>query len=476
MPVSSFNDVMCQKYNRKSVAEVLEFLKTNPSNDDIHDFLSHDLIISPRIQLEIFKHIAKPNDKGVSGVISNDILFKIHSSFAAYHGSWRSYAKRDMGLNLCLSKDGSGYYLNGYLNPDKSDYIRPDIHREIKRHPCARCGSKHTLQTDHKNGRKDDPRVWNFETQTVHDFQCLCQDDNLKKKSACEKCLKCGLRPDARNMPEFRLSPFGWTEGGQEYDEVHKCHGCVWHDIEDFRLKYEIAMGLRNNHQINTIQERYKKMNIIKELIERIPSSDEMNGIARIVGSQTIEDGEKFDASMQIVGLGVRLDILKSALQNMLSQKESPTAEPTGKKSSSSYSVSISDLKWQMDYVYKDGATGIYMHIKKPDGGKGMAIVLGYDSEHEWVKAQKEGWFSDYEDLDAIASVRQVRKGLKCRPVMRTQEEWKPECPISEFKPGASFVHSKHFRAAPKVPEIQVVESGATPAQFTSGTQLSQAS
>lgn len=422
MPVSSFNDVMYQNRDRRSVKEVLEFLKTNPSNDRIHDFLSHDYVISARIQLEIFKYFAMPNDRGVSKVVPNDILFKLHPSFAAHHGSWRSYAKRDMGLNLCVAEDGSGYYLNGYLNPDKSNYIRPDIHRAIKKYPCVKCGTRHRLQTDHKNGRKDDPIVWNPETQTVHHFQCLCQVDNLKKKSACEKCLKCGLRPDARKMPEFRLSPFGWTEGGEEYDEVHGCHGCVWYDVEDFRIKYEIAIGLRNNHKLNTIIERYN-MNIpdpiINKFLESIPPTEEMNGLAIQLASGNSDIGRQIMVCQKITEIFTKMNSFKEIIQDFktlkLSDEDSKAdQESPGKNENGSQTITMKDLSLKVNYVYN--YDGVYFKVNDPTGGNGSITVIGYDPENPFVKKSESkdaNWAVKLSGCSRITAIKKVRYNME---------------------------------------------------------------
>lgn len=44
------------------------------------------------------------------------------------------------------------------------------------------CGSKSHLVTDHKNDLYNDIRVLNSKTQTVDDFQCLCNHCNLQKR------------------------------------------------------------------------------------------------------------------------------------------------------------------------------------------------------------------------------------------------------------------------------------------------------
>lgn len=221
--------------------ELKEFLKGDPTVDQIHQFVSGQSVLTCSQQFSIFKSLAKPDGQGVSNEIQKDTLFGIHPSFAALCGGWKSFAKRDLKINLEATKNG--WRLNGYLNPDKSNYIRGDIQRIIHAQPCAMCGSVHKIQTDHKNGRKDDKRVWNKDTQLLSDFQPLCQHDNLRKKNICERCIKTGLRPDARKITLLRKCPFGWSEGGEKYDTKYGCKGCIWYDVLDFLGKYEYALS-----------------------------------------------------------------------------------------------------------------------------------------------------------------------------------------------------------------------------------------
>ena len=232
---------MIDAQTKTFTTELNEFLKNNPTVEQIHQFVSKEPILTCSQQFNIFKNLASPNESGVSKEVDRDTLFGIHPSFAVSCGSWKSRAKRDMKMVL-LTTD-KGWKLNGYLNPNKSDYIRGDINRIIHGQPCAMCGSIHNIQTDHKNGRKDDPRVWNKDTQLLSDFQPLCQHDNLRKKCKCENCLKTGMRPDARTITFFRKSPFGWSEGNERYDTEHGCRGCVWYDVLDFLEKYEFAIS-----------------------------------------------------------------------------------------------------------------------------------------------------------------------------------------------------------------------------------------
>ena len=52
--------------------------------------------------------------------------------------------------------------------------IRDDIRKALKDQPCVVCGSRSSIVLDHKNDLYNDPRVLDTATQTIDDFQPLC--------------------------------------------------------------------------------------------------------------------------------------------------------------------------------------------------------------------------------------------------------------------------------------------------------------
>ncbi|GAA6834951.1 hypothetical protein HpBTM70_14030 [Helicobacter pylori] len=81
----------------------------------------------------------------------------------------------------------------------------------------ARGNSENTqIEVDHKDGRKDDLRVSNLNTQTLDDFQALCKACNDKKRQICKKC----------------KDRYPFYEGAIEYDG---CVGCYQYDPIQYR-------------------------------------------------------------------------------------------------------------------------------------------------------------------------------------------------------------------------------------------------
>jgi hypothetical protein len=62
--------------------------------------------------------------------------------------------------------------------------IDKKIHKEITSNSCVVCGTNETI-CDHKNDLYNDERVLNIKTQTVDDFQPLCNHCNLQKRQIC---------------------------------------------------------------------------------------------------------------------------------------------------------------------------------------------------------------------------------------------------------------------------------------------------
>lgn len=139
----------------------------------------------------------------------------------------------DKGQTLGNSIDRirlNGYNTRGVFNQS----ICQDIKNHYKQQCCAMCGacgnSENTqIEVDHKDGRKDDPRVSDLNTQTFDDFQALCKACNDKKHQICKKCKESGYRFDATKIPGNHYS---FYEGEAEYDG---CVGCYQYDPIQYR-------------------------------------------------------------------------------------------------------------------------------------------------------------------------------------------------------------------------------------------------
>lgn len=116
--------------------------------------------------------------------------------------------------------------------------IRQDIREYYANAKCVMLGirgkSVNTkVELDHKNGRKDDMRVSNLETQGKEDFQPLCKAANDAKRQICKTCKETGKRWNAKNLLG---NPYPYYEGDERYTEDLGCRGCYQFDPVAYRI------------------------------------------------------------------------------------------------------------------------------------------------------------------------------------------------------------------------------------------------
>lgn len=122
--------------------------------------------------------------------------------------------------------------------------IRKDIHAHHKAMGCVVCGSRSDLVTDHKNDLYNNPRVLDAATQTVDDFQCLCNHCNLQKRQVSVKTRETGRRVGATTIPSLAIWGVDFVEGDETFEEsdVDAMVGTYWYDPVEFikKLKQKI--------------------------------------------------------------------------------------------------------------------------------------------------------------------------------------------------------------------------------------------
>lgn len=132
---------------------------------------------------------------------------------------------------------GGVKYLQFYgkkpIIPVKDQGIREDIRRTICSQPCCVCFRTDSIECDHKNDLKNDPRVLDKSTQILDDFQPLCKHCNMLKKSASQ----------ARNKTNKRIgaTKYGYNidfiTGDENFDrnDPNWYKGTYWGDVIEFK-------------------------------------------------------------------------------------------------------------------------------------------------------------------------------------------------------------------------------------------------
>ena len=138
-----------------------------------------------------------------------------------------------LGISLCpdageVGKERFAVELHGH----KKQPIEKPIPAHIKAQIVAqRCVVLYTSnpECDHKDGRRDDPRLSDASRVTIDDFQPLSKAANNAKRQHCRECRETGRRFDARQLG-FAVAQ---TKGNGAYRG--SCVGCYWYDVRQFR-------------------------------------------------------------------------------------------------------------------------------------------------------------------------------------------------------------------------------------------------
>ena len=197
---------------------------------------------------ELFIKLANPDSNGVSRWVNVSEFINEYSDLQLGNGgSWcrssSSLSKQYIiEFDKTITKGNSidAIRLCGY-NSKKTfnQNIRKDIREYYKTHRCVMLGvcgfSENTkIEIDHKDGRKDDWRVSDPNTQLLEDFQPLCKAANDVKRQICKLCKQTGLRWDAKNI---KGNPYSFYEGEQTYTEELGCKGCYQYDPVEYRKR-----------------------------------------------------------------------------------------------------------------------------------------------------------------------------------------------------------------------------------------------
>ena len=196
--------------------------------------------------MELFLRIAKPDENGVSRwVRTTEFVNEYEALKFGNGGSWcrasSSLAKKykiELDKTLTSGNSIDAIRLNGFRSDESfNQNIRADIKSYHKDKNCVMLGiqgsSENTkIEIDHKDGRKEDMRVSDVNTQRLEDFQPLSKAANDAKRQICKRCRETGKRWDAKNLEG---NPYSFYEGDENYTEELGCVGCYQFDPVDYR-------------------------------------------------------------------------------------------------------------------------------------------------------------------------------------------------------------------------------------------------
>jgi len=188
-----------------------------------------------KLALKLFN----PNEQGVSRWVCKDECIGEYSDLMPTNGNmW--YRNSGLGGKKYIwekkEEGGKNYWrFNGFQIVQEVRPIRSDIRKELMNETpyCAHTNFGNTtndkLIIDHRNGRYNDPRVLDINTQNKEDFQVLSNRTNLAKRSHCGNCILTGIRFDAKKLG-YQISV---CSGKLEYEG--SCIGCYWYGPVEFK-------------------------------------------------------------------------------------------------------------------------------------------------------------------------------------------------------------------------------------------------
>lgn len=187
----------------------------------------------------LFLKLADPDKDGYSRWVSVNEFKKDYVTLKLGNGGSWCRKESTLAKKYIIEKDrkktpGNSIdriRLSGIRLINSTQNIKSNIKKIIRKKRCIILGTS-KIEVDHKNGRKNDPRVMNTATQKVDDFQPLSKAANDAKRQHCKKCKATGDRFDATHL--------GYIISYYKGDKVHSnkydgCIGCFWYDPIEFR-------------------------------------------------------------------------------------------------------------------------------------------------------------------------------------------------------------------------------------------------
>jgi hypothetical protein len=181
---------------------------------------------------DLFLELAKPDEQGFSRDVKIEEFVGDYQKLKMGNGGdWcRDDGKLAEVYNIVrvLEKGKiTSVRLEGFKKIPIDKQIRKDIVKFYKNKKCVVLDVSN-VEIDHKDGRRDDPRISDVNTQKQEDFQPLSKCVNNAKRQHCKVCRETGIRYDATRLG-YQIAQY---KGGKKYNG--SCIGCYWYDPFEF--------------------------------------------------------------------------------------------------------------------------------------------------------------------------------------------------------------------------------------------------
>lgn len=193
-----------------------------------------------------------------SNGIGNRFCYKYFNYIIVYKSKYKKYLDDD---EICVDEKkinefqqhnsglgAIGIFLLSVRINNIQRPVKSCIKKEIGKRVCVVCGSNTDIVCDHKNDLYDDIRVLSIKTQTIDDFQSLCNHCNLQKRQvSIEERKISNLEKNssmriysAKNIPQLKILDIDFP-----WEKTNTKKECYWYDPLEFYRKIKIYMLLK---------------------------------------------------------------------------------------------------------------------------------------------------------------------------------------------------------------------------------------
>lgn len=157
-----------------------------------------------------------------------------------------------------------GIYVYSLKTISNNRPISNNIKKIIHSKSCIVCGSFNEIVCDHKNSLYNDIQVLNIKTQTINDFQPLCNHCNLQKRQVNINEEQNNKIYSAKNIERYKsyTFEFPWEKKCFNKTDIYCKNDTYWFDPNEFENKIFLYM-LYTIPIINALKHRIR-MNKLK--------------------------------------------------------------------------------------------------------------------------------------------------------------------------------------------------------------------
>lgn len=232
---------------------------------------------------KLVEQIFKPNTNGISKVLTRKQLenteLKLGNNGNIRHNipynvlkyKWKITRLNNNSTGKVIKLQTIGFNNNNKcLNRPIDKKIRKTLLDKYKK--CIHCGNNKNLCIDHKNDLYNDIRVLNVKTQSITDFQVLCNKCNKdlkhqanvyeKKENNLFIAKQLGIYPFVNDI----ISYYPWEMKIFDINDINCKFNTYWYDIEEFyRLREIYIKYIPINNEIKKYKFR-KTINLLENL------------------------------------------------------------------------------------------------------------------------------------------------------------------------------------------------------------------